>query len=124
MRETRGRTNHVPRRTCIGCRELTTKDELVRCAYSEQTQEVVVDHAKRMPGRGAWIHPRESCLKKAVRSRGFHRALRIMDNGGRANVSVDITALEQGHSSTQSVCCGRENGSGLEADGHPMSTQR
>lgn len=87
-------TTHLPQRTCIGCRELTTKDKLIRCAYSAETNEVVIDLEQRMPGRGAWIHPREDCLKKAVRSRGFHRALRIMDNGGRATVSVDITALK------------------------------
>ncbi|MEW5812901.1 MAG: YlxR family protein [Actinomycetota bacterium] len=47
---------------------------------------VTVDAAKRLPGRGAWLHPDPGCLREAVRRRAFGRALRIAG-------SPDITAV-------------------------------
>ncbi|VVJ20924.1 COG2740: Predicted nucleic-acid-binding protein implicated in transcription termination [Amycolatopsis camponoti] len=37
---------------------------------------VVVDGRRRLPGRGAWLHPDPDCLAKAERRRAFPRALR------------------------------------------------
>ncbi|WP_235022663.1 YlxR family protein [Amycolatopsis alkalitolerans] len=38
--------------------------------------QVVVDERRRLPGRGAWLHPDPGCLAKAERRRAFPRALR------------------------------------------------
>ncbi|AZG44090.1 YlxR family protein [Gordonia insulae] len=38
---------------------------------------IVVDLAKTMPGRGAWLHPRRDCVSAAVRRRAFPSALRV-----------------------------------------------
>ena len=38
---------------------------------------VTVDTQRRLPGRGAWLHPDDSCLTAAIRRRAFARALRI-----------------------------------------------
>jgi uncharacterized protein len=38
---------------------------------------LVVDERRRLPGRGAWVHPEPGCLTKAERRRAFSRALRI-----------------------------------------------
>ncbi|MFD9896465.1 YlxR family protein [Amycolatopsis sp. NPDC059027] len=37
---------------------------------------LVVDERRRLPGRGAWLHPGPDCLAKAERRRAFPRALR------------------------------------------------
>jgi len=37
---------------------------------------LVVDINRRMPGRGAWLHPDLHCLELAVKRRAFGRALR------------------------------------------------
>ncbi|MFW0150299.1 DUF448 domain-containing protein [Mycobacterium sp. smrl_JER01] len=49
---------------------------------------VTVDAARRLSGRGAWLHPDPGCLQAAVRRRAFARALRITG-------SPDITAVSQ-----------------------------
>jgi len=35
------------------------------------------DERRRLPGRGAWLHPSRDCLDLAVRRRAFARALRV-----------------------------------------------
>lgn len=67
-------------RTCIGCRERELAVELLRLvAVSTGNGQfaVAVDTARRLPGRGAWLHRDHRCLSAAVRRRAFARALRI-----------------------------------------------
>ena len=80
-------------RTCIGCRKRGLAVELLRMVAVDSGNgpgndqvAVTVDAAKRMPGRGAWLHPDPDCLAAAVRRRAFGRALRITG-------SPDITAV-------------------------------
>ena len=69
-----------PVRTCIGCRERELAAELLRLvAVSSGNGQcaVAVDTARRLPGRGALLHPEDRCLQAAIRRRAFARALRI-----------------------------------------------
>ncbi|GAB3847547.1 hypothetical protein GCM10028800_14480 [Nesterenkonia populi] len=34
------------------------------------------DPARRMPGRGAWLHPDRKCFEAALKRRAFNRAFR------------------------------------------------
>ncbi|MBD0861303.1 YlxR family protein [Gordonia sp. zg691] len=63
---------------CIGCRQRAETSELVRVVaqQSEATPAVVVDTAKTMPGRGAWLHARTECISTATRRKAFASALR------------------------------------------------
>ncbi|MDN5804892.1 MAG: YlxR family protein [Microlunatus sp.] len=40
---------------------------------------LVPDERGRLPGRGAWLHPKLDCLELAVTRRAFPRALRTTD---------------------------------------------
>jgi len=61
-------------RTCVGCRKRGLAGELLRVVAADGL--LVVDERRRLPGRGAWLHPGASCLAKAERKRAFPRALR------------------------------------------------
>lgn len=63
-----------PVRTCVGCRERAAKPELLRVVTSGG--ELLPDLRARLPGRGAYLHPRLECLAAAERRRAFPRALR------------------------------------------------
>lgn len=63
-----------PQRTCIGCRAVTGQSELVR--YVLQEGAVVADPQRKLPGRGAWLHPDPVCWDRAGKRRSFQRALR------------------------------------------------
>ncbi|HEY5858179.1 MAG TPA: YlxR family protein [Aldersonia sp.] len=70
----------TPVRTCVGCREREPATELLRIvARVDQPPgaRLVPDPQRRLPGRGAWLHPDPSCLSIAERRRAFGRALRV-----------------------------------------------
>jgi uncharacterized protein len=64
-----------PVRTCIGCRSRAPRSSLLRVVAQDSV--VVVDESAVMPGRGAWLHPNASCIKKALQRKAFGRALRV-----------------------------------------------
>ena len=65
----------MPGRTCVGCRAVKEKRELVRLAASDGT--LVVDGKGVLPGRGAYICPDPVCLKSAYGKKdSFSRALK------------------------------------------------
>lgn len=84
-------------RTCIGCRERTTKRELLRIVAGTDAEGlegshtgswfVVPDPRGTAPGRGAHLHPTTECLALAERKRAFQRALRH-DAGVRGALSL------------------------------------
>jgi predicted RNA-binding protein YlxR (DUF448 family) len=39
--------------------------------------QVLPDPRRRIPGRGAWLHPDRRCVELAERRRAFARALRV-----------------------------------------------
>ena len=85
------RLENQPQRTCIGCRKKGSRSELLRLvAEGSGSSAVLVDERRRMTGRGAWLHPSETCLALAIKRRAFGRAL----NGatGTADVERWITA--------------------------------
>ncbi|TXG90872.1 YlxR family protein [Rhodococcus rhodnii] len=72
----------LPQRTCIGCRSTAPATDLLR-VVAERTESgdpevrIVTDPRRRLPGRGAWLHPDPECLDLAERRRAFGRALRV-----------------------------------------------
>jgi len=65
---------HVPQRTCVGCRTVKAKRELIRIVR-RPTGEVEIDFTGKLPGRGAYICPSIECLRAAVKGRRLDRAL-------------------------------------------------
>ncbi|MDO5493713.1 MAG: YlxR family protein [Nesterenkonia sp.] len=85
----------VPVRTCVGCRRRVDQGDVVRFVLAPASDDdgaslprVVPDPARRMPGRGAWLHPEEECFEQAVRRKAFHRAF-------RRPVSVEHLSVER-----------------------------
>lgn len=86
---------HVPTRTCVGCRARSSRTALIRLACDTDQNDtvqndtgqrtVVVDRFRRLPGRGAWVHPDEACIRSALSPGRLHRALR-----GPVSVGGDI----------------------------------
>ncbi|MBX6356296.1 MAG: YlxR family protein [Micromonosporaceae bacterium] len=74
-----------PVRTCVGCRKRAPATELLRVVAvgdgagpaGEARARVVPDPARRLPGRGAHVHPDPGCFGLAERRRAFGRALRV-----------------------------------------------
>ncbi|MGP9489175.1 YlxR family protein [Glutamicibacter sp. 287] len=65
-------------RTCIGCRTITSQDELLRWVLNQDSplRGVRLDLSGSAAGRGAWTHGTEKCVRHAVRRKAFSRAFR------------------------------------------------
>ncbi|MER7889650.1 YlxR family protein [Micromonospora sp. NPDC048909] len=68
-----------PERTCVGCRQRAPASELLRVVAvgDEAGYSLRPDPIRRLPGRGANMHPDPACFALAVRRRAFGRALRV-----------------------------------------------
>ncbi|OZV79343.1 hypothetical protein CA850_18315 [Micromonospora echinospora] len=89
-----------PERTCVGCRKRAPASELLRIVAvgDEAGHSLRPDPARRLPGRGANLHPGPACFAQAVRRRAFGRALRVAgvpDHGELAKY-VDAPSFTSG----------------------------
>jgi predicted RNA-binding protein YlxR (DUF448 family) len=56
----------VPQRTCIGCRSVRGKKELIRIVRTPEGQ-VILDVTGKKAGRGTYICPSAECMEKALK---------------------------------------------------------
>ena len=68
-----------PQRSCVSCRTVRDKNDLLRVVLTPEGN-VVYDPTGKLPGRGAYLCPNEECitteLKKAAKlSRGLKKPL-------------------------------------------------
>lgn len=75
-------------RTCIGCRQLGNRADLLRIVYSQEI--LSFDLSKTKPGRGCWIHPKNSCFSAAITGNSIPRALRV-----RVKIQIQENLREQ-----------------------------
>lgn len=74
------RRKHVPQRTCVACRTLRPKRELVRVVMlslpgGEGT--VMVDETGKRSGRGAYLCRQRGCWETALARQQLERALNV-----------------------------------------------
>ncbi|MDX9990916.1 MAG: YlxR family protein [Anaerolineales bacterium] len=56
---------HIPQRTCVGCRTVLSKRELVRVVRTEDG--VRVDPSGKLSGRGAYLHNQRTCWERGLK---------------------------------------------------------
>ncbi|MCI1641218.1 MAG: YlxR family protein [Actinomyces sp.] len=110
-----------PVRTCVGCGERAPRADLIRVRAAPDGSASVDPYGDR-PGRGAWVHPDPGCIGRARSRRALTRSLRLTREAGD-QVWADLLEIAS-HSAARLARRTSSDGSGLEADGHPMSTQR
>jgi len=67
---------HIPQRTCLACREIKAKRELVRLVrISDKNVEVDIDGKKA--GRGAYLCPAQECWEVGLKGGRLEHSLRI-----------------------------------------------
>jgi predicted RNA-binding protein YlxR (DUF448 family) len=64
-------------RTCTGCRAVVPQRELVRVAADGP--RLVVDRERRRPGRGAYVHPRATCVTVPGLAKSLRRQVSPQD---------------------------------------------
>lgn len=126
-----------PTRTCIGCRRQSPATALLRVVVTPDAADedrrhdrtavadgsvgssaslVVPDARRRLPGRGAWLHPDLKCVSLAQRRRAFARALRV----AVADPTPVLEHVTQQHSTDNINASPQE----MTSNGHSMKRQR
>jgi predicted RNA-binding protein YlxR (DUF448 family) len=87
---------HLPQRSCVGCRRVRSKPELIRLALGSGGQ-VTLDTRNQLPGRGAYLCADGiDCLSQARRRRAVTRSLRVGEDViNYAALSAALAALRQ-----------------------------
>lgn len=81
------RQKHVPQRTCIGCREVSGKRQLVRLVRTPEGR-VEIDETGKRRGRGAYLCRRKSCWEVAFQKRRVNQALKLSHPLTEENLDV------------------------------------
>ena len=69
------RNKYKPQRTCIGCRQIKEKKDLIRLVCN-RNEVIEIDSSAKKPGRGAYLCPKKDCWELGVRKNYLERALR------------------------------------------------
>jgi len=72
------------KRSCVACRQKMDQARLNRVVMHEG--KATADPSGKLAGRGAYVCSSLRCLKDAIRSGGFCRALRIKNSGAEPMV--------------------------------------
>ncbi|MGI6567204.1 MAG: YlxR family protein [Firmicutes bacterium] len=64
----------IPQRTCIGCRTVRPKRDLIRIVRTP-AGEILLDPTGKQSGRGAYLCPDTACMEQALRKKQLERAL-------------------------------------------------
>ncbi|WP_342669777.1 MULTISPECIES: YlxR family protein [Actinoplanes] len=91
-----------PTRTCVGCRNRAPAASLLRfvAAGSGEAFRLLPDPGRRLPGRGAHLHPDPACFAQAERRRAFGRALRLTGVADAGLLAEHIRAVSVPHEPT------------------------
>ena len=62
----------IPQRQCVGCREMKDKKELLRVVRTPEG-DIQLDGRGKASGRGSYVCPNVTCLKKARKAKALER---------------------------------------------------
>jgi len=81
-KKTTQRVKHVPQRTCVGCRQVLPKRQLVRIVRT--ANGIQVDPTGKLAGRGAYLHDKRECWVRGMRG--------ALTNALKAEISAEDRA--------------------------------
>ena len=85
------RVKHIPQRTCVGCREVLPKRQMLRIVRTEEG--VRVDPTGKLAGRGAYLHDRPSCWARGLKGALAHALKTELSSDDRARLEEFMNAL-------------------------------
>jgi predicted RNA-binding protein YlxR (DUF448 family) len=91
----RVKTKRLPQRTCIACRQVKEKKDLIRLV-STGNGVAEVDAFGKKPGRGAYLCPKRTCWELALKKNRLDYALRTrLRDDTRQTLREYIHGLEE-----------------------------
>jgi predicted RNA-binding protein YlxR (DUF448 family) len=87
------RRKQIPQRTCVGCREVSGKRQLIRLVRTCEGG-VEIDETGKRSGRGAYLCRRRSCWETALQRKHLEHALRLSNPLTKENLDTLRAYLE------------------------------
>ena len=85
----------IPMRQCLGCNEHKPKRELIRVVRTPEG-EVVADLTGKKNGRGAYLCPSDSCLRRVQKSKRAEKVLECaIPDEVYQSIALALSAEEQ-----------------------------
>lgn len=69
------RIKHIPQRTCLACRQVKAKRELIRLVHTTDGN-IEIDTSGKKVGRGAYLCPVLECWEAGLKGKQLEHALR------------------------------------------------
>ncbi|MDD2923501.1 MAG: YlxR family protein [Anaerolineales bacterium] len=84
---------HIPQRTCVGCREVLPKRQMVRVVRT--ADGIQVDPTGKLAGRGAYLHDQRECWARGLRGALANALKAELSADDRARLENFMNALPQ-----------------------------
>lgn len=101
------RGKHIPQRTCVGCRDVSPKRELVRLVKAEDGS-VVIDKTGKLPGRGIYLHRNPACWEKGIAGEIAKGLMIDLTNQDKENLKSYIE-INLAHIENSTINCKADN---------------
>jgi predicted RNA-binding protein YlxR (DUF448 family) len=88
------RVKHIPQRTCVGCRQVLPKRQLVRVVRTDAG--VIVDLTGKVAGRGAYLHNQRSCWQSGLKGSLANALKTDLTDQDRERLQAFLAALPEG----------------------------
>ncbi len=85
------RVKHIPQRTCVGCREVLSKRQMVRVVRS--ADGIQIDPTGKLAGRGAYLHDQQECWSRGLRGALANALKAELNAEDRARLEEFMTTL-------------------------------
>ena len=85
------RVKHIPQRTCVGCRVVLAKRQMLRIVRT--VDGVRVDPTGKLAGRGAYLHDKRSCWERGLKGTLAHALKTELSNDDRVRLEAFMNTL-------------------------------
>jgi len=90
------RLKHIPQRTCLGCRQVKAKRELIRLVCIPDG-DIEIDTTGKKAGRGAYLCPTWECWEAGLKNKRLEYAFRSrLTQDNREQLLKDAKGLLKG----------------------------
>lgn len=93
MKKPGQRTRHVPQRSCVGCRQVLAKRELIRIVKTPEG--IMIDPTGKLNGRGVYLHKQKACWVKGLKGALAHGLRSDISEGEMAALKAFADGLPE-----------------------------
>ncbi len=95
------RVKHIPQRTCVGCREVLSKRQMIRIVRT--AEGIQIDPTGKLAGRGAYLHDLRSCWERGLKGALANALKAVINAEDRAKLEEFLNTLPQAETRENSM---------------------